>query len=128
MSSGGHPLPIHLTATGVAAVGRPGDLLGVLDAPVLHDVTFDLHPDETLVFFTDGVTEARAGRDFYGEDRLVKLLTASPPTTAAETAAAVEADVVAFQNGFPRDDIAIVVVGAPSGVVVTPAPGPPVVL
>jgi sigma-B regulation protein RsbU (phosphoserine phosphatase) len=114
VSSGGHPLPVHLTATGVAAVGRPGDLLGVLDEPLLHDVTFDLRPDEMLVFFTDGVIEARAGRDFYGDDRLVKLLTASPRATAAHTAAAIEADVVAFQNGFPRDDIAVVVVGAPS--------------
>jgi serine phosphatase RsbU (regulator of sigma subunit) len=66
-----------------------------------------------VVFFTDGVTEARADRDFYGDERLVKLLGSSPPTTAAEIAAAIETDVVAFQNGFPRDDIAVVVVHAP---------------
>ena len=69
VSSGGHPLPMHLTATGAAAVGRPGDLLGVLDTPLLHDVTFDLCGGEKLVFFTDGVTEARAGDEFYGEER-----------------------------------------------------------
>jgi sigma-B regulation protein RsbU (phosphoserine phosphatase) len=113
VSSGGHPLPIRLTAAGGAPVGRPGDLLGVLEAPLLHDFTFDLHPGETLVCFTDGVTEARADREFYGDERLVKLLGSSPPTTAAEIAAAIEADVVAFQNGFPRDDIAVVVVHAP---------------
>ena len=114
VSSGGHPLPMHLTATGAAAVGRPGDLLGVLDTPLLHDVTFDLCDGEKLIFFTDGVTEARAGDDFYGEEGLVKLLTTTSPVTAADTAIAIEADVVAFQNGFPRDDIAVVVVGAPS--------------
>jgi sigma-B regulation protein RsbU (phosphoserine phosphatase) len=131
VSSGGHPLPLHLTAAGSAPVGRPGALLGVLDSPVLYDVSFELHPEEKLVFFTDGVIEARAGRDFYGEECLVKLLTASPSATAAQTATAIEADVVAFQNGFPCDDIAIVVVHAPpgpetrpgeTGVVVTPAP------
>ena len=113
VASGGHPLPMHLTATGAEAVGRSGDLLGVLDTPRLHDVTFDLCGGEKLVFYTDGVTEARAGDEFYGEERLIKLLTTTTSATAADTAAAIEADVVAFQNGFPRDDIAAVVVGAP---------------
>lgn len=113
VSSGGHPLPLRLTAAGGAPVGRPGDLLGVLDGPVLHDVTFELHPGETLAFYTDGVTEARSGPDFYGEERLLKLLTASEGGGAAGVAAAIEADVVAFQNGLPRDDIAVVAVQAP---------------
>lgn len=113
VSSGGHPLPVRVTEAGGAAIGRPGDLLGVLEGPLLHDFTFDLHPGETLVFFTDGVTEARADGEFYGEERLVKLLGSSFPATAGEVATAIEADVVAFQNGFPRDDIAVVVVHAP---------------
>lgn len=114
VASGGHPLPIRLAAGGAGPVGRPGDLLGVVEAPQLLDVTFDIQAEETLVFFTDGVTEARAGHDFYGDERLVKLLTAAPRSGAAETATAIEADVVAFQNGFPRDDIAVVVVHVPA--------------
>jgi sigma-B regulation protein RsbU (phosphoserine phosphatase) len=114
VSSGGHPLPIRLTSAGAQPVGQPGDLLGVMETPELHDVTVDLHPEESLVFYTDGVTEARSDADFYGEDCLTKLLTTSPTAGAADTAAAIEAEVVTFQNGFPRDDIAVVVVHAPA--------------
>jgi sigma-B regulation protein RsbU (phosphoserine phosphatase) len=114
VSSGGHPLPVRLTAAGAGPVGRPGDLLGVLSDPVLYDVTLDFHAGETLVLYTDGVTEARSGRDFYGEERLLKLLAASPSAGAAGVAAEIEGDVVAFQNDFPRDDIAVVAIHAPS--------------
>jgi sigma-B regulation protein RsbU (phosphoserine phosphatase) len=114
VSSGGHPLPLRLTAAGAAPVGRSGDLLGVLPDPVLYDVTLDFHAGETLVLYTDGVTEARSGREFYGEERLLKLLAASPSAGAAGVAAAIEDDVVAFQNDFPRDDIAVVAVHAPA--------------
>jgi sigma-B regulation protein RsbU (phosphoserine phosphatase) len=113
VSSGGHPLPVRLTAAGAGPVGRPGDLLGVLSDPVLYDVTLDFHAGETLVLYTDGVTEARSGRDFYGEERLLKLLAASPSAGAAGVAAEIEGDVVAFQNDFPRDDIAVVAIHAP---------------
>lgn len=113
VSAGGHPLPIRLNQAGAAPVGRPGGLLGVLESPELHDVSVELNPGDSLIFFTDGVTEARRGADFYGEERLVKVLTSSPAAGAAEIAAAIEAEVVAFQDGFPRDDIAVVVIHAP---------------
>lgn len=43
----------------------------------------------------------------------------SSPRTAGEAAAgiaeAIESDVVAFQRGFPRDDVAVVVLKVPPG-------------
>jgi serine phosphatase RsbU (regulator of sigma subunit) len=62
------------------------------------------------VLFTDGVTEARNPRDgFYGDERLHARLRADSGATAHEIADRLASEVVAFQDGSPRDDIAIVV-------------------
>jgi sigma-B regulation protein RsbU (phosphoserine phosphatase) len=64
------------------------------------------------VLYTDGVPEARRGRDFYGEHRIRAIL-GSPLATSGAIASTLLADVLQFQGGTARDDIAIVVVGVP---------------
>jgi sigma-B regulation protein RsbU (phosphoserine phosphatase) len=108
--SAGHPLPVRLSGGRASSVGRPGSLLGVFAEPGLHDVVVDLAPGDAVVFYTDGVTEGRRGRELYGEERLKALLEACPATDAAGLARAIADDVLGFQEGLPRDDIAIVVV------------------
>jgi sigma-B regulation protein RsbU (phosphoserine phosphatase) len=115
VASGGHELPVRVAA-GVAeptAIGRAGSLLGVLDDPELHDTAIDLQPGDVLTFFTDGVTEGRRGPDFFGDDRLKALLAASRQDDAATIARRIVDEVVDFQSGAPRDDIAVVVVRVP---------------
>jgi len=115
VSSGGHPPAIRLAADGsVAPLGRAGDLLGVHDQPILHDVRAELRPRETLLFFTDGVTEGRRDREFYGEDRLFALLRSCRGLGPAELVDAVVSDVVDFQRGATRDDIAVLAVQVPA--------------
>jgi phosphoserine phosphatase RsbU/P len=115
LASGGHPLPIRLRPDGTATpLGRPGDLIGVHDSPGLHDVRADLRPLDTVVLYTDGVTEGRSGSEFYGEDRLLRRLEQLAGATAAELVEAVAADVVDFQCGATRDDIALVAVQVPA--------------
>lgn len=113
IASGGHPLPIGITATGTAPIGRPGTLLGVLDDPELHDVSVPLAPGEALFCYTDGVVEGRRGRELYGERRLSAALARFRDLPRPDVARAVVEDVVAFQSGTPRDDIAVVLVGVP---------------
>ncbi|MDQ6649121.1 MAG: SpoIIE family protein phosphatase [Actinomycetota bacterium] len=111
LSAGGHPLPLLLRADGrVEPVGRPGTLLGVLDAVKLHDVTIELGSGDTLVLYTDGVTEARdeAGREF-GEAGLAVALRASAGDSAEQIARRVEDTVTAFRGGANRDDLALLV-------------------
>ena len=114
LSSAGHPLPLRVSRSGrAAAVGRAGDLLGVFDRPVLHDTTVELRPTEFLVFYTDGVTEGRRDGDFFGDDRLHALLEAHRNEEAAAIATLILDQIVTFQAGLPRDDIAIVVLKVP---------------
>jgi phosphoserine phosphatase RsbU/P len=114
LTSGGHPLPVHVTPDGVAAIGRPGDLIGVHERPELHDTRLELRPSESLVFYTDGVTEGRFGNEFYGEERLFRVLRSAAGGSAAELVDAVTSDVIDFQQGFPRDDLAVLAVRSPT--------------
>jgi sigma-B regulation protein RsbU (phosphoserine phosphatase) len=114
VSSGGHPLPLRATPTGeVAPVGVHGSLLGVLDRPALTDAVVELGPGDVVVFYTDGVPEGRRGSEFYGEERLVERVRDLRAHGAAAVAQGIVDDVVSFQGGLPRDDIALVVVGVP---------------
>jgi sigma-B regulation protein RsbU (phosphoserine phosphatase) len=110
VSCGGHPLPLLRQSNGtLRAVGKPGALLGVVDAPHLHDVEISLLPGDTLLLYTDGVTEARSGKDFYGEERLAAA-TARSLDSAETLTSAILNEVLQFQAGRPRDDIAVVAI------------------
>lgn len=130
VSSGGHPLPLLVTTAGRGGpVGLPGTLLGIVARPTLHDTTVDLHPGDVVLFFTDGVTEARRDAEFYDDERLLRTLTALRHEDAGTIAERLGDEVVDFQGGLPRDDIALVVLRVPDpgsgpGVTDSETPGP----
>ena len=106
----GHPSPL-LVRRGAAPqpVGEPGTLLGILPFPRFHEVRVDLGPGDEVVMFTDGVTEGRRGRQFYGLERLRGAVQRGG-ADARELAQRLVDDAVDFQDGTTRDDIAVVVV------------------
>lgn len=110
VASGGHPLPLLLEASGkVRRVGQEGTLLGVLEQVDISDVTVHLVAGDTLVLYTDGLTEAHGpGRELYGEARLEDLLAGCAGCSAAEIAERVEASVLDFA-GEVGDDLAVLV-------------------
>jgi sigma-B regulation protein RsbU (phosphoserine phosphatase) len=116
VSSGGHPLPLRVTGSDSAGLlGRPGTILGIVDSPTLHDASTVLHPGDVVLLYTDGVTEARHGDEFFGDDRLAATLTALRGEDAATIAERLGDEVVDFQDGLPRDDVALVVLRIPAG-------------
>jgi serine phosphatase RsbU (regulator of sigma subunit) len=109
LTSGGHPLPVVVRADGrVETVGRPGTLLGVVPDPTLHDVAVDLAAGETIVFYTDGVTEAGAPHNLMTDEDLGAVIGRCDVARASEIAACLEAAAVEASGGDPHDDIAIV--------------------
>ncbi len=106
VACGGHPLPVLRHADGgVAELGAPGTLLGLAPDPALQDRTAELHPGDTLVLYTDGLTEAGAPRALWGPEELARAVAAAPPEPAALVEALVAAAVPA--DATPRDDLAV---------------------
>jgi phosphoserine phosphatase RsbU/P len=83
--------------------------LGALEQASLAEDTLTLRQGDTLVMFTDGVTEARdpKGEEF-GEDRLADCLTTYATASLATLMDQVFSKVKAFcQNAEPTDDITV---------------------
>jgi serine phosphatase RsbU (regulator of sigma subunit) len=114
VSRAGHPAPLLVSSDGkVEEVGPPGRALGVFDDAELGDGSLRFMPGEALVLYTDGVTEARSpDGDFFGDERLRCLLTSCSTLDAAGIAARIKNVVLDFQEGYPRDDLAVLVLRA----------------
>lgn len=116
LACGGHALPLLVGRDGgVRPAGAAGDLLGVIEGATWDDTTVELAPGEALVLFTDGISEGRRDGQFYGDGRVRSLLARHCADDAQTIARALVDDVVAFQRGLPRDDMAVVVLRAPAG-------------
>ena len=109
IAAGGHPLPLCLSAEGVRQVGRPGTLLGAFDQVQWPEVPFAVQPGETLVGFTDGVTDTvGANAERFGLGRLRASLDEvkdEEPTVIRQRLAAT---LEGFQVGEQADDTAAV--------------------
>ncbi|MGH3145048.1 MAG: PAS domain S-box protein [Rubrobacter sp.] len=111
VSRAGHPPPLVARDDGsVEEVGCSGRVLGVFPDVDLRDTSLRLMPGEALVLYTDGITEARSpDGGFFGEERLRDLLRSCAGCDAGEFARRIKGAVLEFQEGFPRDDFAILV-------------------
>lgn len=105
----GHPPPLLRTSAGtLRELGRPGDLLGVFETVELHDVAVDLAAGDTVVFYTDGVTEARNSQGVeFGADALAAAVAACHGGTAETTCTAVIDAVVDHRGDRGGDDVAL---------------------
>jgi GAF domain-containing protein len=108
----GHPPPFVMREGGVETIGDPGSLLGVFPDPTLRDAVTTLGTGDTLVLYTDGITDARDGEQQFGVDRLRATLTAAAGSAPDEVVAHVMDAVGAFASGTLADDIALMVVRA----------------
>ena len=110
-SSGGHPLPLHLTTGGAPAkVGEPGMIVGAFEHAHFSETEMLLSPGESLFLYTDGVIEASRAGEFFGEQGLIDALVSSAAT--ADLVQRVLDRVLEFQEQVPRDDIALLAIRA----------------
>ncbi|MFF0482901.1 SpoIIE family protein phosphatase [Streptomyces sp. NPDC004435] len=103
----GHTLPLHLDARHTThPVDAPGSLLGISAATDVVSRTLHLDPHESLLLYTDGITEARDGAgEQFGEDRLAEAVAGTPPGPSAQTLIdALTRAVRAFTGGLDIDD------------------------
>ncbi len=98
-------------ATGEAKVATAGDLpLGILPNSHFQGNELLFEKGDLLLLFTDGITEARNGNEFFGYERTVaaaKEARAEPTVRAA--AQAIYQKAVAFTKGALQDDACLLV-------------------
>ncbi|WP_422753778.1 SpoIIE family protein phosphatase [Micromonospora sp. WMMD708] len=106
----GHDRPVLLHGAGGANfVGIGGTALGLLDAITSPAAEIVLAPGDALIFYTDGVTERRRGRELFGTERLREAAAPLAGYSADVVAARLRATAINFSVEAPRDDIAILV-------------------
>ena len=115
LSCGGHPLPLVLRNDGsVEEVGQPGMMLGLFKKIGVADSTVSLAPGETLLLYTDGVTEARKGDGLLGTAGLKELLAGCRGMDAERIAEHISQGVLELQDFEPKDDLAVVALRVPN--------------
>lgn len=106
----GHERPVLLRANGPAEfVGKGGTALGLLDTVTTPAERVLLDPGDALIFYTDGVTERRRGRELFGIERLRQAAARLAGCSAEVIAARLRTATLNFSSDPPRDDIAILV-------------------
>ena len=112
VACGGHPLPAVLRADGsVEELGVPGTLLGLVERPELEDAVGELYEGDTVVLYTDGLTEAGAPERVWSPEQLASVLRGA----AGHAPQQVVDHAVQAALGLapePRDDIAVVALRA----------------
>jgi len=86
-----------------------GPLVGAFEGVEFGESEAHLWEGDLLFLYTDGVTEARRGREQYGEARLFALLE-SMKGLSNDIVGDVVTDVVSFSEGMLRDDVAILAI------------------
>lgn len=110
----GHPPALVRRSSGevlVADCGSP--VVGAFAEMEYAEHACRLDPGDTVVFYTDGATDAREpGGSFFGEDRLVEAVRLSS-APAQRLPSELHSAIMAFSGGDSADDIAIVVLAMP---------------
>lgn len=113
LSSAGHPPPLIIRDDGrIREFGSPGPLLGGWEGSTWEDRIVAVAPDETLLMYTDGVTDTRGEHDRFGAGRLRALLKAHAGAPPSELLARLEAALNEFQVEGQADDTGAVALRA----------------
>jgi sigma-B regulation protein RsbU (phosphoserine phosphatase) len=107
----GHNPPLLLRPDGAARLSPTGTVIGLMPEARYRKELVRLAPGETLVIFTDGVTDMVNERDEpFGEERLEDLVRRHGHRAAREILDLVLAELDTFRGGVkPHDDVTLVV-------------------
>ena len=112
----GHSPLLHMTASGRFEMTTPSGIglgleSGVLFDQTLKEIVLPLNIGDTLVLFTDGITDAmNAGKEIFSEERLLKAAQSNGSCDAVGLCERIFESVEDFVNGAPQhDDLTLVV-------------------
>jgi phosphoserine phosphatase RsbU/P len=111
LCNAGHPYPLHVRSTGVHAISSTAVPIGLFCNGEFPSSTIAMAPGETLVLYTDGLTETtNASGEQYGEERLKSLLQTHARSSPQDILASCILDLKMFKEGkLKSDDLTILV-------------------
>lgn len=102
----GHPRPLLVAADGVTEVGAASPIVGAFPELTWRSTRIVIRPGETLVLYTDGVTDARGPEGLFGPERLRAAL-AQAPASLSGLVDHVASTVHEYRVGAQSDDEAV---------------------
>ena len=109
----GHNPPLLLRNENgeIVRLSTGGVVLGAMKGLKMGEKTIDMYPQDLLVLYTDGVTEAiNQQEDQFGEERLIKLIKDNRDMPSEDMKNLIIDTVYDFASGTPQaDDITIMV-------------------
>jgi serine phosphatase RsbU (regulator of sigma subunit) len=122
-ASGGHPpgLALRAGSSEITRLEPTGPILGAALTVSFDEEVVEVGPGDTILLYTDGVTETRTGNRLFGEGRVRRALRYGG--TAKSVVDHLVSALARFSPGELRDDVAIVAVRISDvGTIATPAP------
>ncbi len=118
MCRAGHDAPLLYSARDqtVSKLNPPGMALGIdsgqVFARITSDFTFTLEPNDCLILYTDGVTEALDSKGLeFGMKRMIQSIQAGAPQGASGIKKRLTEDLASFVGTYPQnDDITLIVI------------------
>jgi len=111
--NGGHNSPYLLRDGTLKELGATGIPLAITEYGAYSGGEEEFRPGDTLVIYSDGIPEARVGKDFYSDERLqaktLELAKSGVPSTEFVESLLVDVRNVAGE-GMRADDVTLVVV------------------
>lgn len=101
----GHLEPLLIHGSGATAIDGASAPIGLFRGESFRATSVPLAPGDTLVLFSDGITEAADAEKEFGVARLAEACARHAMAGAPEQViAAIMRDLARFQNGTPRND------------------------
>ncbi len=108
----GHEPPIYSKDGNVITLDSTGPVLGLGMLKGFGERTLKLEPHSTLLLYTDGISEARNGRDFLGTEKISEIVVGCQGLASEDVAKCVHSKALDFAGGALKDDVAILAVRA----------------
>jgi len=107
----GHLPPLVLHGSSVQPLKHGAPALGLMKTSKFEELVINLDPGDTIVTYSDGVTEARNGNnEFFGDERLISIVGKSAGQSPERIGERILNEVDAFVGESPRsDDLSLVI-------------------
>jgi sigma-B regulation protein RsbU (phosphoserine phosphatase) len=111
-ANAGHegPLVINYDTNNVTTLSGTGPAIGIMPNSAYYQREIALSDRDAVVFYTDGITEARYNKEFFGQEGLESTLVEIGDVESAVITKSLFEKVLAFSGGKLRDDAAILVI------------------